>query len=145
MVEQVTRTILAFEGAADWQKRLQRDLSGEYDIICKNGSGDFATELLDRHTDVVLLDLATAKEREEMHQLRKVRSLLPHTPVIVTSAEESAELVVRAMKFGAFDFVTKPYSPHRIRIAVTQALETDRKSTRLNSSHTDISRMPSSA
>jgi len=124
MPEQTTRTILAFEGAADWRKTLERDLSRDYDIICKNGSGDFAVELLDRHADVVLLDLATTKEREEMYQLRKVRSLLPYTPVIVTSTEENTDLVVRAMKFGAFDFVAKPYTPNRIRIALTQALET---------------------
>ena len=30
-------------------------------------------------------------------------------------------------------------------VAVTELAQTDRKSTRLNSSHTDISRMPSSA
>ena len=38
-----------------------------------------------------------------------------------------------------------PNSPDYIRAQAKAALDKDRKSTRLNSSHTDISRMPSSA
>ena len=53
-------------------------------------------------------------------------------PIAVITAYGSAENAVAALKAGAFDYLTKP-------------VDVDRKSTRLNSSHHVVSRMPSSA
>lgn len=49
--------------------------------------------------------------------------LPPHTPVLVTSEQAKTETVVQAIRAGAFDFIVKPYTPTRIRIAVEQAVE----------------------
>src|SRR5208283_1921362 len=49
--------------------------------------------------------------------------LPPHTPVLVVSEQTKPETVVKAIKAGAFDFIVKPYSSSRIRIAVEQAVE----------------------
>ena len=49
--------------------------------------------------------------------------LPPHTPVLVVSEQTKTETVVQAIRAGAFDFIVKPYSSSRIRIAVEQAVE----------------------
>ncbi len=49
--------------------------------------------------------------------------LPPHTPVLVVSEQTKPEAVVQAIKAGAFDFIVKPYSASRFRIAVEQAVE----------------------
>ncbi len=49
--------------------------------------------------------------------------LPPHTPMLVVSEQKRTETVVQAIKAGAFDFIVKPYSSTRIRIAVEQAVE----------------------
>jgi DNA-binding NtrC family response regulator len=55
--------------------------------------------------------------------LQSLQGLSPMTPIIVIGRENDAQLIVRAIKAGAFDFVTKPYPPEKIRLSVHQALE----------------------
>ena len=43
--------------------------------------------------------------------------------MLVVSGQTKTETVVQAIKAGAFDFIVKPYSSSRIRIAVEQAVE----------------------
>ncbi len=47
----------------------------------------------------------------------------PHTPLLVVSEQTKSETIVRAIRAGAFDFIVKPYTSGRIRIAVEQAVE----------------------
>jgi two-component system repressor protein LuxO len=42
---------------------------------------------------------------------------------IVVTAEESVNRAVEAMRFGAFDFIVKPFSADRLRVTVRNALE----------------------
>ena len=64
--------------------------------------------------------------------------------VIAMSSTHDRDRVVEALDSGADDFVTKPPVPAEL-FARLRAAERDRKSTRLNSSHIPLSRMPSSA
>ena len=65
-----------------------------------------------------------------------IRELRPGIPIIVMTAHASVDYAVSALRSQADEFLTKP---------VTSADLVDRKSTRLNSSHSTLSRMPSSA
>jgi len=47
----------------------------------------------------------------------------PNTPVLVVSEQIKTDTVVQAIRAGAFDFIVKPYTSTRIRIAVEQAVE----------------------
>jgi len=46
-------------------------------------------------------------------------------PVIVQTAQGGIDVVVNAMRAGAFDFVVKPASPDRLRLALESALKVD--------------------
>ena len=87
--------------------------------------------------DVVLLDIEMPR-MDGLTFLDKIMRLRPMPVVMVsTLTVAGGTATLRALELGAGDFVTKPAS--RLSAGI------DRKSTRLNSSHTDISRMPSSA
>src|SRR5262245_51332282 len=47
----------------------------------------------------------------------------PHTEVIVMTAYGAVETAIDAMKRGAYDFVTKPFSTPELSALVTKALE----------------------
>src|SRR5205814_4336973 len=43
--------------------------------------------------------------------LEKVRKLLPRTEIALMTGHGSIETAVQAMKLGAYDYITKPFSP----------------------------------
>ncbi len=55
--------------------------------------------------------------------LKGVQELDPDVPTMIITAYGSVETAVEAMKIGAFDFVTKPFSPEVVQLKVTRALE----------------------
>jgi DNA-binding NtrC family response regulator len=55
--------------------------------------------------------------------LRALRAHLSEVSVIVLTAQGSVETAVEAMKLGAYDYVTKPVDPQRLRILLDKAVE----------------------
>ena len=90
--------------------------------------------------DLVLLDLMIP-EVSGIEVCKRIRSE-SSVPIIMLTAKDTEVDKVVGLELGADDYVTKPYSSREL-IARIRAV--DRKSTRLNSSHEWISRMPSSA
>ena len=74
-------------------------------------SGARGMELLEEDgADLVITDLKMAK-MDGMEVLRSVRERYPHTEVLVITGYGTIEKAVDAMKLGAVDFMTKPFSP----------------------------------
>ena len=55
--------------------------------------------------------------------LQKLQQEAPLTPIIVISAAQAADVIVKAIKAGAFDFITKPFAAEKLKLSVHQALE----------------------
>jgi len=55
--------------------------------------------------------------------LKQIKQQAPQTLVIVITAFASVEQAVEAMKEGAFDYLTKPFSRDQLRITVKKAFE----------------------
>jgi len=79
-------------------------------------SAEHAYRQLDTHsTDAVLLDLRLpgANGLEALHTIKKHRS---DTLVIVVTGYATVQSAVQAMKDGAYDYVTKPFSMEELRL-----------------------------
>ena len=79
-------------------------------------SAEQAYRLLDSHgTDVVLLDLRLpgANGNEALHAIKKHR---PDALVVVVTGYGTVQSAVQAMKDGAYDYVTKPFSMEELRL-----------------------------
>src|SRR5262245_29622065 len=74
------------------------------------------------HFDVVLLDLQMPGV-DGMDVLARLREWGNRTPVIIVSAHDRPPTVVRAVRLGAIDFLTKPIAPGSLRRAVADVLE----------------------
>jgi DNA-binding NtrC family response regulator len=74
--------------------------------------------------DVVLLDIKMPGGMDGMELQRRIRELDADIVVIMITAYASVETAVRALKEGAFDYITKPIDPdelsHLVRRAVDQ-------------------------
>ena len=85
------------------------------------------------HTDIpqlILMDmnfsLKTTGE-EGIQLLRQVKIFCPDAPIILMTAWGSISLAVQGMKYGAFDFVTKPWSNQALLSTIETALQLNDK------------------
>jgi two-component system chemotaxis response regulator CheY len=73
----------------------------------------------------VLLDI-TMPEMDGLSALRRIRREDPFARVIMCSAMGQETTILKAIRYGARDFVVKPFKPERIVSAVKKALDTAR-------------------
>jgi two-component system phosphate regulon sensor histidine kinase PhoR len=76
----------------------------------------------EEHFDIILLDLMMPGLRG-IDLLEHVKARHPDTLVIVITGYATLEHAVEAMKKGAFDFISKPFSPEDLRTVIGRAIE----------------------
>ncbi len=72
--------------------------------------------------DAVLLDLVMP-DMDGFELLRRHREAHGTAAVVVLSGLSEAENVVKAMKFGAADYLPKPFDPHELDLVLRRALD----------------------
>ena len=74
-------------------------------------SGETALAVLeDQPAHIILTDLVMPN-MSGLEFLERVKKLLPRTEVAVMTGHGSVETAVQAMKLGAYDYISKPFSP----------------------------------
>jgi two-component system response regulator AtoC len=87
-------------------------------------SGSEALGLVER-ADAVVTDFAMP-EMDGMELLRAIRERDESLPVILLTAHGSERLAVRAIRAGAYEYVTKPFDVDELAMALERALEARR-------------------
>jgi len=86
------------------------------------GDGEQALEIISREEfGVVVLDLKLPG-KDGVEVLKEARAKRPDLKAIIITAYPSVETAVEAMKFGAIDYVPKPFSPDILEQLIEQAL-----------------------
>jgi len=73
--------------------------------------------------DVVVTDLKM-KGLKGLDLLEEANRVAPDTPVIIITAFGTIESAIKAMKMGAYDYITKPFQVDELLLTVKKALET---------------------
>ena len=71
----------------------------------------------ERRPDVVLMDI-TMPVMDGIESLKRIVGYDPRARVIMCSALGQQEYIIRAIQYGARDFIVKPFRPERIVSAV---------------------------
>lgn len=105
-------------------RRLQRN--GHSVVMAENGRQ--ALELLkERQFDVILCDIMMPEMNGyEVLEKLKADPQLRHIPVIMISALDDIESVVRCIELGAEDYLFKPFNPTLLRARINACLEKKR-------------------
>lgn len=104
-----------------------------YETLQAENPQEALSFLRERKFQLVIMDmnysLSTTGE-EGIHLLRQTKIFQPETPVILITAWGSIELAVEGMRYGAFDFITKPWNNllllQRIETAISLSSEPDK-------------------
>ena len=117
-----TAAILIIGEDEDETRNLADALAADYNISAAPDVAEAAGRLGKEKFGVIIFDLSS-DELNLAKSMQALQHLSPDTPVIVIGRQNDAQLIVSAVKAGAFDFVTKPYPPQKIILSVQQALE----------------------
>jgi two-component system response regulator AtoC len=74
-------------------------------------SGESALAQLEKNPAHMILTDMVMPRMSGLQFLERVKKLLPRTEVAVMTGHGSIETAVQAMKLGAYDYITKPFSP----------------------------------
>ena len=86
-------------------------------------NGEEVVKLIDNDLfDLVLLDIRMPK-LDGISALKKIKAIAPETIVIMITAYASADTAIKAMKEGAYDYITKPFKVEEIKLVIKNALE----------------------
>jgi len=119
-----SRILVVDDNAAN-RDVLERRLTREGRKVTTAASGAVALDLVAaQEFDLVLLDLIMP-EMSGFEVLRRLKAQEHtfHIPVIVISALDELESVVRCIEAGAEDYLTKPFNPTLLRARVDASLE----------------------
>ncbi|MBM4053728.1 MAG: sigma-54-dependent Fis family transcriptional regulator [Planctomycetes bacterium] len=72
-------------------------------------------------TGLIILDI-NLPDINGIEVLKQVKLLNKEIPIIIVSAQEDVKLAVDAIKFGAYDYIKKPFNNDDILLAVKRAL-----------------------
>jgi len=94
-----------------------------YRVECAENAKKALTLLESDQFDIILADIKMPG-MDGLEMLRRIKSIKPDSIVIVMTAFATVDTAVKALKDGAYDYVTKPFDPddltHLIRNATRQ-------------------------
>ncbi len=114
--------ILIIDDEKNIRFTLEQCLSGENVVTDQAENGEEGLKKLLAHPyDLTLLDIRMPGITG-MQTLEKIRQAGIQTSVIMMTAYGTVENAVEAMKLGALDFISKPFTPEEIRSVVRQVM-----------------------
>ncbi len=115
--------VLIVDDDAAMAELLADTLQAEGLLVAAAGDGLEALKILKREDfDVIVTDLKM-KGLKGLDLLEKSNKVAPLTPVIIITAFGTIESAIKAMKMGAYDYITKPFAMDEFILAVRKALE----------------------
>jgi two-component system nitrogen regulation response regulator GlnG len=113
-------TILVIDDDAEIRYSLARVLTGRGYLVAEAPSGEQGVALVKKGPapDLIFLDVRLGG-MSGIEALQHLRSAQPRQLVILMTAFGTAQTAIEAMKYGAFDYVMKPFDPAKV-LALTQ-------------------------
>ena len=132
MIETYCDTILVVDDNQAILTALKICLAGAFRRVLTLESPDNLVATLKKEdVDVVLLDmnfsLGVNTGHDGLFWLRTIKKLHPNTPVVLITAYADVQLAVNGLKYGAADFVTKPWDNDKLIGVLRDAIDSNRE------------------
>ena len=116
------RTVLVVDDEQNMQKVMRMILEDAGHVVITASSGEEALKYIqDPNLDVVLSDMKMPGMGGE-GLLARCRADRPDVPVIVVTAHGTIKSAVKSVSAGAADYLSKPFEPEELEIAVHNAI-----------------------
>ena len=113
-------TVLVIDDDNDLRYSLKRVLSTRQYEVLEAASGEEGLKMAEKHSpNVILLDNRMGG-MSGMEALQHLRGINPNAMIILMTAYGTTQTTIEAMKFGAFDYIMKPFDLKKI-LALTES------------------------
>jgi DNA-binding NtrC family response regulator len=114
--------LLAVDDEEGVRESLKMVFCKEYRLLEAASVDAAILQVQEERPQVVLLDILLPKT-DGIEVLRQIKTIHPGCEVIILTGVNSQQLAAKAMDFGAFDLVGKPFDIVELRQKVKRALE----------------------
>lgn len=119
-----TVRVLVIEDDPDGRASVTEAIEDAGMEVISKSDGNSGLAVFEKHAfDLVLTDLVLP-DHDGITVLERMRELKPDIPVLIMTAYGSVSSSVRAMKSGAYDYVTKPLDLDDLQAKIRRAAET---------------------
>ena len=126
MVSETQNRILVVEDEGDMRNGLQRMLSRKgYSVDTAEGGLAAVEKMRQSPFQVVIADLKMP-DMSGIEVLQTAKDINRSVTVIIITGYATVASAVESMRLGAFDYITKPFKPDDITLAVERALKKER-------------------
>jgi len=106
---------------------LARGLRKEgYDTFLLHSSVDAVEKILEWQPDLMLLDIDLNEKRTGLDILQQLREENIGFPVVMLTGDDSSESAIKALRFGASDYLHKPFNVEEVKLVIDQLLQNAR-------------------
>ena len=122
----MTTTLLVIEDDDAISHLIDVALTMNYYKVIKAKVGKEANfRIRTEHPDIILLDLGLP-DIDGLKLIQQIREYVD-TPIIVISARTEEETIVKALDYGANDYMTKPFNIDELKARIRVALRVTKK------------------
>ncbi len=115
------QTILIVDDDKSIRYSLKRMLEGSFAILTAQNGEEALQRVRDNSPDLVLMDIKMPGQ-SGIDVLKEIKQIDPKTLVIMMTAYGTTETAIEAMKYGAFDYIIKPFPIPQMKELVEKAI-----------------------
>ena len=94
----------------------------DYQIINARNGNEALITIKKALPDLIILDLQTPG-LADLEVLRNLKSSAAKIPVVIFSAQATSDQVISAMKYGAYDYIEKPFDHEKTKSLISEAIK----------------------
>jgi nitrogen regulation protein NR(I) len=115
------QTILIVDDDKSIRYSLKRMLEEKYSILTAQNGEEALGRIHEKLPDLIIMDIKMPG-RNGIDILKEIKSIDPKSLVIIMTAYGTTETAIEAMKYGAFDYILKPFPIPQMKGLVEKAL-----------------------
>jgi len=119
--EKIMQTILIVDDDKSIRYSLKRMLEGNFSILTAQNGEEALNQVKKNLPDLVIMDIKMPG-RNGMDVLKEIKTIDPKSLVIMMTAYGTTETAIEAMKYGAFDYILKPFPIPQMKGLVEKAI-----------------------
>ena len=114
-------TVLVVDDEFGTREALRMILQDKYNVLTCENPQEALDVISSRRVDIAMLDIRMPKI-DGLKLLKAMKSITQDLQVVLITAYPSTQTAVKALRYGAYDYIIKPFEKEKIEKVVRQGI-----------------------